>query len=99
MYYNWDVREVVWDAEHSEHMRSKHGVLVSEANQVLVDPDRVVRAPDPASRSGQSARVIGWCNTRNVLLTLIVVEFEGTWYGASGWLSGPKDIKRYEEEK
>lgn len=77
----------------------KHGVRPQEANEALRDPERLVIAPDPASRSGRSVRVIGWSRTHGAVLTVIVVEDEGVEYGVNAWSSSPTDQRRYFEEE
>lgn len=80
-------------------MHRKHGVTTEEADEALDDPDRVVLNPDPASKSGQSVRVIGYSISAADLITVITVEYEGTTYGGNGWRSSDIDRRRYREGK
>ncbi|MDS1116022.1 transposase [Gordonia westfalica] len=91
------VGEVNWI--HGEnHMRDRHGVTVTEADEALSDPDAVLLRPDPASTSGASDRVIGWSPTARALLTVVLVRhIDGVTYGANGWKSNPTDHRRYQE--
>lgn len=41
-------------------MEERHGVTVEKAEEALADSNRVVFAPDYASRSGNSVRVVGY---------------------------------------
>lgn len=75
------------------YMYLRHGLPPDEANAALTDPDAVTIAPDPASRSGRSIRVIGWSGRR--ILTVIVVEDEGVLYGLNGWPANARDQRRY----
>lgn len=45
-------------------MRERHGVGVTEAGEAIADPDAVLFHPDPKSRSGSSARLLGFSPTR-----------------------------------
>ena len=51
--------QVDW-SHRSDYVLLRHGVTVSETEEALFDPERLVLEPDPASRSGRSVRVIGW---------------------------------------
>lgn len=65
------------------------------ATQALADPSRVDLHPDPASQSGRSIRVIGWCEGIGELLTIIVVEHDGVIFGVNGWVANSTDRNRY----
>ncbi len=82
-----------------DYVALKHGVRPQEANEALRDPERVVIAPDPASKSGRGVRVIGWSHAHEAVLTVIVLEHEGVEYGVNAWLSSPTDQRRYFEEE
>lgn len=62
------------------------------------DPERAVLEPDPASHSGISVRIIGWSQTANAVLTVIVLNHEGREYGVNAWRSNSTDLHRYREE-
>ena len=99
MYYT---REVFMDVDWSHrggYVALKHGILPSEANEALRDPERLVIEPDPASKSGRSVRVIGWSHTHGAALTVIVLENDGIEYGVNAWPSSPTDQRRYFEEE
>ncbi|TDD64517.1 transposase [Jiangella aurantiaca] len=78
-------------------MWDRHQVTVTEANEALADPLAAVLDPDPKSKSGDSIRVIGYCPSRDELLTVIVVrDPEVTWlWGANGWPSNTTDRREY----
>jgi uncharacterized DUF497 family protein len=82
-----------------QHMMESHGVTVAEATEALTDIDRVAIDPDPASRSGQSVRVIGWSHTRAHLVTVILVRDGDKLWGANGWDSNTTDSRRYRQEE
>lgn len=69
----------------------------AEANEVLSDPDRIVLDPDPASKSGRGTRTIGYSPTAQSLVTVILLDYEGTTYGVNGWRSNSTDQRRYRE--
>lgn len=78
-------------------MWTNHKVSVTEANEALTDVDALWFDPDPTSKSGRSARVIGYSHSRRAVLSIIVVHRdEGGYYGANGWESNKSDRRRYE---
>lgn len=78
-------------------MRHRHQISTNEANEALSDPDRVVLDPDPASKSGRGTRTIGYSPTTACLVTVILLEHDGTTYGVNGWRSNSTDQRRYRE--
>jgi uncharacterized DUF497 family protein len=78
-------------------MQQRHGISPAEADEALSDPDRVVLDPDPASKSGRGTRTIGYSAAAESLVTVIVLEDEGTSYGVNGWRSNSSDQRRYRE--
>ncbi len=77
----------------------RHQVTPVEANDALDDPHALTLRPDPASQTGRSIRVIGWATSTARLLTLILVEYDGITYGATGWPSSRADRMRYANRK
>jgi len=72
---------------------------VQWADEALEDPDALRTDPDPASRSGRSARTIGNSTSAGCLVTVITVEEAGPTYGVNAWKSNQIDIRRYQEER
>lgn len=71
----------------AEYMQQRHGVTVEQASEALADPLAMVADPDPKSRSGRSARVIGYSASVGAVLVVILVRREdkpGAWWGANG---------------
>jgi hypothetical protein len=87
------------DWTHADHMRDKHNVTEDQADEALRDPDRVVIEPDYKSRSGKSARILGYSQSFDDLLTLIVVTEDGKTYGVNGWRANAKDRRIYNGEE
>jgi hypothetical protein len=81
----------------ADHMWEKHGVTVREANEAVRDPDRVLVNPDYNSQSGRTVRIIGYCQQRGELLSIIAINDHGTDYGVNGWASNSKDRRIYRE--
>lgn len=75
-----------------------HAAAPAWADEALADPDRIVLDPDPASKSGRGTRTIGYSPTAEALITVILLEHEGTTYGVNGWRSNTTDQRRYREE-
>jgi uncharacterized DUF497 family protein len=85
----------------AEHMWDRHQVTVEQAGEALGDDERIVADPDPASRSGVSARVIGYSSATAAVLVVILVRREnspGTWWGANGWRANSTERRTYWEQ-
>lgn len=71
-------------------MRSGHQVTVAEANEALADVDARLFDPDPKSKYGTSARVIGY--SPNAVAVLVHHEDKpGVWWGGNGWRANSTD--------
>lgn len=82
-------------------MYSQHQVSVEQANEAVADTAAVVIDPDTKSRSGQSARVIGYSPSVGAVVTVILVHREdrpGAWWGANGWRASATDQRTYQEQ-
>lgn len=60
----------------ADHMWSKHQVSVVEATEALTDVDAQLFDPDHKSKSGISARVLGYSPTAAAVLVVILVHRE-----------------------
>lgn len=76
---------------------AKHDVTPDEADEALLDPERVVIDPDYNSTSGRSVRIIGFSQTVGELLTVIVLNEDNVTYGVNAWRSNARDRRIYEE--
>jgi uncharacterized DUF497 family protein len=97
MHYNRKVFEHVDWSHRGAYMQLKHGITLAVADEALGDPQRVVIDPDYNSESGQSVRIIGYSVTADDVITVIVLEHEGTAYGVNGWAANQKDRRFYAE--
>lgn len=95
MPYDGRVFERVDWSRRGAYMQGKHGITPAVANEALEDPDRVVIDPDYNSESGTSVRVIGFSAIADGVITVIVLEHEGTEYGVNGWPANEKDRRLY----
>lgn len=80
-----------------DYIVTTHGVTPEEADEALFDPERIVINPDYNSTSGRSVRIIGFSQTADELLTVIVVENDGVTYGVNAWRSNARDRRIYNE--
>ena len=90
------LEEVDWSYR-GEYMQRRHGITPIVAGEALCDPDRVVLDPDPASKSGRGTRTVGYSPTVASLVTVILLDNDGTTYGVNGWYSNSTDQRRYRE--
>ena len=96
---DWSKRE--------EYIRSRHGIEPTWAEEAVVDAHAVWLRPDPASRSGESVRVIGWSGSAGDVLTVILVTTRidpsepprGDWWGSNAWVANDQDRRLYGEEE
>ena len=79
-----------------DYIVAKHGVTPEEADEALLDPERIVIDPDYNSTSGRSVRIIEFSQTDDDLLTVIVLTDEGVTYGVNAWRSNGRDLRIYE---
>ncbi|TFD50786.1 transposase [Cryobacterium frigoriphilum] len=84
----------------ADHMWASHRITVAEAMEALADVDALLFDPDPKSKSGVSARVLGFSPTAGAVVVVILVhrqDHPGGWWGANGWRAGPPDLRTYRE--
>lgn len=84
----------------ADHMWTSHQVSVGEATEALADVDAQLFDPDPKSRSGNSARVLGYSPTAATVLVVILVHREdrpSARWGANGWRASGADRRTYRE--
>jgi len=84
----------------AEHIWDGHRVSVEQASEAL-DDERLVAYPDRASRSGVSARAIGYSHTAAAVLVAILVRREDrhdAWWGAMGWRASSTERSTYSEQ-
>jgi hypothetical protein len=95
MHYDGRVFEHADWSQRGAYMKRKHGITAEVADDALGDANRVVIDPDYNSTSGESIRIIGYSILANDIVTVIVVEHEGTEYGVNGWSANAKDRRIY----
>jgi uncharacterized DUF497 family protein len=77
-----------------EHVADK-GLTVEQADEALDDPERLVIDPDPRSVTGDSIRIIGYSNTAQEVLTVVVVIHDGQVCGATAWRANKHELRLY----
>jgi hypothetical protein len=93
-------------SKRAEYVRSRHSVAPRWADEAVNEDHAVWLTPDPASRSGQSVRVIGYSRSARDILVVILVapdvdeteQPSGEWWGANAWVASPRDRRLYGEE-
>lgn len=61
--------------------------------EAVADPHRIVRDPDPVSRSG-AVRIIGFSSSAGFVRTVIVDSADGA--GITAWKTSGADLRAYE---
>ena len=97
MHYASEVFERVDWAKRGEYMQRKHGIRPEVADDALGDANRVLIDPDYNSTSGESIRIIGYSTISDDIISVIVLEHEGTDYGVNGWSANVRDRRIYNE--
>ena len=92
MHYDGRVFERVDWSQRGAYMQRKHGIAPAIADEALEDPNRVVIDPDYNS---ESVRILGFSVTADDVITVIVLEHDGTEYGVNGWTANEKDRRLY----
>jgi hypothetical protein len=71
------------------------------ATEAALDRRRLV-GRDPASKSGQGLRLVGFSPGARRVLTVIMISKthppDGDWWGVNAWASNRTEIRRYEWE-
>lgn len=98
MHYDGRVFERVDWSQRGAYMKRKHGITPAIADEALEDPNRVVIDADYNSASGKSVRIIGFSVSADDVITVIVLENDGTEYGVNGWTANEKDRRIYAAE-
>jgi hypothetical protein len=55
--------------------------------------------PDPAQKGGRGIRIIGYSITADALISVIVLEHDGTVYGATAFKSNTTDHRIYQRKE
>lgn len=92
-------------SKRADYLRARHGINWVWASEAVHDEHAVWLVPDPASRSGHAARVIGYSASAGAVLTVILVNAEadpaehpdGDWWGSNAWLANRRDQRIYGE--
>jgi hypothetical protein len=74
------------------------------ATEAVMDEQRLVAAPDPASKSGETIRVVGYSGSANRVLVVILLpvdlaDIDGSWIGVNAWAANSTTIRRYHREE
>jgi len=71
------------------------------ADEASADPGVVVFDPDPVSKSGNSARFIGYSYSIDAVVTVILIPKDrdaDSWWGSNAWRSNDKDQRIYRRD-
>jgi len=79
-------------------MWANHQISVEVANEAFTDTEALHLEPDPASRSGQSNRTIGYSPMANAVIVMITIPDGAAVWGANGRRANPSEISKYWNE-
>lgn len=91
-----------------DYIRLRHRIRPAWADEAaLSDPFALWINPDPASASGRSIRVIGYSESADSVLVVILLPADagisdrpdGTWWGVNAWLANDRDQRIYRERQ
>lgn len=89
-----------WPTEQADHIRRRNerypgaiGIEPGWTLEAAADPHRIVREPDPVSRSG-AVRIVGFSGSAGFVLTVIVDSADGA--GITAWKASGADLRAYE---
>lgn len=93
-------------SKRANYIRERHFVEPAWADEAVADPEACWLAPDPASASGLSVRVIGYSGSADAVLTVILLPgradpgepAEGEWWGVNAWPASERDQRLYLEK-
>ena len=88
------------------YIRERHFVEPAWADEAVADPEACWLAPDPASVSGLSVRVVGYSGSADAVLTVILLPghadpadpADGEWWGVNAWPASERDQRLYLEK-
>lgn len=94
-------------SKRADYVGERHGISADRADEAVNDRHAVWQAPDPASRTGLSVRVIGYSPSARAVLTVILVSADadpderpdGDWWGSNAWIANQQDQCLYSEEQ
>lgn len=92
-------------SKRAAYIRQWHAVEPAWADEAVNDDHAAWLIPDPASRSGHAARVIGYSPNAAALLTVILVSADADpddrpdadWWGSNAWRANARDYRLYGE--
>jgi hypothetical protein len=97
------VEDLWWRDEEAEYIRNRADRYPNATNiepawtvEAASDPHRIVRDPDPKSRTG-AIRLIGFSPTADFVITVIITP--SLHAGASAWKTSGNDLQSYWERK
>lgn len=102
------IDEIDWQYG-GEHIRARSRRRLGDfdiepewATEAATDENRKIAAPDPASKTGETIRVLGYSQAANRVLVVILrpknlPEIDGSWWGVTAWAANSTAIRRYQE--
>lgn len=89
-----------WPAAQAHHLRTRNerypgavGIEPEWTLEAAADPNRIVRDPDPVSRT-EAVRIVGYSSGAGFVLTVIVDPADGA--GITAWKTSGADLRAYE---
>ncbi|WP_106538954.1 transposase [Haloactinopolyspora alba] len=104
------IEEIDW-SHRGDYIRSRSArkpgdfnVEPEWATEAAVDEERIVAAPDPASKSGETIRVVGYSESANRVLVVILLpvnlpQIDGSWIGVNAWTANSTAMRAYHQRE
>jgi hypothetical protein len=67
------------------------------ADEAFADDDALVDSPDPASKSGETDRLVGYSPTARMVI--VVIYLRERLIGVNAWKANPTQARRYWEDR
>lgn len=68
------------------------------ADEAVAECEAIWIAPDPASASGRTFRVIGYSTLARCVIVVILLPEDANWIGVNAWKANSSDQRCYSKE-
>lgn len=94
----WTSEDVAYIGTRSKRYPGALDIKVGWTQEVVADPQLVVVAPYPRSRTRASAFIGFSPSAARVLVVIAYQDLDGDWHGMNAWPASGRDLSAYLEE-